>query len=287
MPTQTLPSETGRRLSLSEILENPSLPSPPALVLQIVEKVSKPDCNPNEVVALLSKDSGLCGQVLKTVNSGLFGLSRPVGSLKHAVALLGLRPLRSLVLSLALPAMRTTSRDEVVERFWQESVAGAVIARQLAQLLRRPDPDDDLITGLLRDLGVLILHQAYPGEYLNLRRRRSMSWAARQCSLEEEAFGADHTEISAVLLETWQLPEEIYLPIRWHHDPSRCTSTAKPLLDRAYLLYFAGKVAMLDDASPVTELVQWAQRHFGIDRYRALSSFSVRSRRRSRNSRPS
>ena len=123
--TQTPPHGTGPRLTLSEILDNPNLPSSKLLVLQIVEKASQPNCNPNDVVALLNKDSGLCCQVLKTVNSGLFGLTKQVGSLKQAVAMLGLRPLRSLVLSLALPAIRGTERDEVIMRHWQESVAGA------------------------------------------------------------------------------------------------------------------------------------------------------------------
>src|SRR5580765_1477177 len=98
--------QSDRKTSFSAVLDNPNIPSPPAVVLQIVEQVSKPDCDPGEVLKLLARDSGLTAQVLKTVNSGLFGLGKPVSSLKQAVMLLGLRPLRSLVLSLALPAMR-------------------------------------------------------------------------------------------------------------------------------------------------------------------------------------
>ena len=181
MSTTDSKAELGRRLTIEEILESPNLPSPPALVLQIVEKASQPACDSEEVVALLSKDPGLCGQVLKTVNSGLFGLTRAIGSLKQAVTFLGVRPLRSLVLSLALPAIRG-ERDEIVMRYWQESVAGAVIARELSQLLRRKGTDDDLIAGLLRDLGILVLRQAYGDTYLTLCRRNSAIWGAAVCA---------------------------------------------------------------------------------------------------------
>ena len=260
--------ETARRVCVNDILDNPDLPSPPALVLQIVEKASHPDCDPNDVVALLNMDSGLCCQVLKTVNSGLFGLSRSVTSLKQAVAMLGVRPVRSLVLSLAIPALHGAAKDEFTVRYWQESVAGAVIVRELARHLRRKDPDDDLVAGLLRDLGMLVLHQAYQGEYVNLRRQHSAAWAVRQCALEQNAFGADHAEIGAALLESWKMPEDVFMPIRWHHEPFNFENASKPQLDRAYLLSFASKVTLLgaDSSSSAPHLVAYAQRHFALDK---------------------
>src|SRR6266849_4020271 len=94
-------------LRLSSILDNPNVPTLPAVALQVVEKASRANFEPKEAVHLISQDPGLCSKVLKTVNSGLFGLARRVGSLQQAVTLLGARPLRSLVLSLSLPAMQT------------------------------------------------------------------------------------------------------------------------------------------------------------------------------------
>ena len=208
---------TERKISISTLLDNPNLPSPPALALQIVEKASQPGCDPSEVVSLLSKDSALCCQVLKTVNSGMFGLKKSVGSLKQAVLMLGVRPLRSLVLSLALPAIRIPDKDEVVMTYWQESVAGAVIARELAVTLRRKDPDDDLVAGLLRDLGILVLREAFPDEYRGLWKSNSKTWTTNQCELESEAFGVNHAEISAAILESWHLPPEPS-SLRWLID---------------------------------------------------------------------
>ena len=266
-------ANVGRKTSLSSVLENPSLPSPPAVVLQILEKVSQPNCDTDEVLALLSRDSGLSGQVLKTVNSGLFGLSKSVGSLKQAVVLLGLRPLRSLVLSLALPAIRITDRDEMVVKYWQESVAGAVIARELARVLRRPDPEDDLMAGLLRDLGFLVFREAFPEDYRSLWKRSGPAWAARHCEEERETFGVDHAEVSAVILESWHLPPEIHQPIRYHHDPAGLTDAPKLLQQRASMLYFASKLATVHTlTTPLGELLQFAQQHFAMS-HAALIKF--------------
>jgi len=256
-----------RKISISTVLDNPNLPSPPALALQIVEKASQPGCDPGEVVALLSKDSALCLQVLKTVNSGMFGLKKSVGSLKQAVMMLGVRPLRSLVLSLALPAIRIPDKDEVVMKYWQESVAGAVIARELAVTLKRKDPDDDLVAGLLRDLGVLVLREAFPDEYRNLWKNNAKTWAANQCELEAEMFGVHHAEISAAILESWHLPPEIHAPIRNHHNPSSFVNESQTLQQRAWILCFASKVATLHSSSTTTvsELLQFAESRFSMN----------------------
>src|SRR5207249_7318683 len=104
----------------SAIFDHPRLPSLPAVALQLVEKASRSDCDLEEILTLLRQDSGLCARVLKTVNSGLFGLSRPVSSLKQAVVMLGIKPLRSLVLSVALPAIQVSERDDLIVKYWQE-----------------------------------------------------------------------------------------------------------------------------------------------------------------------
>ena len=68
-------------VSLSKILDNPNLPPPPALALQIVDAARRPDCEIKEILNLLRQDPGLCGKVLQTVNSSLFALPRAVASL--------------------------------------------------------------------------------------------------------------------------------------------------------------------------------------------------------------
>jgi eukaryotic-like serine/threonine-protein kinase len=258
--------DSSRKTSLSAILDNPRLPSLPAVALQIVQHASQPGCEMDELVELLRLDSGMCARVLKTVNSGLFGMSRPVSSLKHAVMLLGIKPLRSLVLSVALPAMQTSSTDPLFLKYWRESVSGAVIARQLAVHLRRPEPEDELVAGLLRDLGMLVLHQAFPQDYGDLWRSAPVPWEG-QCEHERSVFGVEHAEVGACVMESWNLPPEIYLPVRHHHDPASLVDAGKPTQDRAWLLYFATRVAMLDTrASHADALLNVAQRKFGMDR---------------------
>jgi HD-like signal output (HDOD) protein/tRNA A-37 threonylcarbamoyl transferase component Bud32 len=253
-----------RKLSLSTLLDNPHVPTPPALALQIIDKVSQPDCAPRDILVLLQQDPGLCGKVLKTVNSSLFGLPRPVASLDRAIAVLGLKPLRSLVLGLSLPAIQKPSSDGQVWKYWHESVSGAVIARELAVKLRRPDPDGDLVAALLRDIGTLVLQQLFPDEY---RALWTDSAAGGQCERETAAFGIDHTEVSAGILNSWRMPEDVVLPIRYHHYPARLPEVSQHIRQRAWLLCFAAKTARMGvhHSNLLGEVVQLARTHFGMD----------------------
>jgi len=255
---------------LASILDNPHLPTPPALALRVAESASRPDCKSAEIALLLSQDPGLCGKVLKTVNSSLFGLSKPVSTLERAILVLGLGPLRSLVLALALPAIQTRAVDSGIWNYWQESLAGAVIARALAKRLKRPEPEDYFIAGLLRDVGKVVLAQVFPDEYRALSEAGRERFDLALCELEESKFGVHHAEVSAVVLESWRLPPEIVLLARYHHHPEAAPPSADKTNDQVWLIALASQLARVETVAlypnAMRSLLELAQTRLGMDR---------------------
>jgi diguanylate cyclase (GGDEF)-like protein len=234
---------------LSRIAENPHLPSPTAVTLSVLERASQPDCSREEIAKTICLDPVLCGKILKTVNSALFGLPRVVSSIDRALGLLGTKPVRSLVLSLSLPAMyQKTHANPKMRDYWKSSVTGAVVARELAARFGRQDCEDLLVAGLLRDLGMLVLEQVSPEEYAQVLERPIEELIQNQCGLEEKLAGINHAEVSAFLLHRWRLPDEISEPVRYHHDPERAAAVSPEVCKRAYYLYFASRVAQFLEA---------------------------------------
>lgn len=273
-----LDNDCSRREDLfASLAGNPHLPSPPGIVLQVLEEAGRFDCTPADLAAILHRDAALCGKILRTVNSALYALPRPVTSIQRAVALLGLKPLRSLVLSLSLSSLqRQASRSSPAQTFWKESVAGAMIAHELAIRLRRPSPEDDLVAGLLRDIGVLALLQVCPADYARLldhpEQQRTRSWPR----LERQILGADHAEVSAFLLARWCLPEDITEAIRHHHAPEDAEGLSQTVAERARLLSFASRLAQLqlDAGQPelLRDIFAFGFCHYGLDEV-ALTTF--------------
>lgn len=222
-------------------------------------------------MALLSRDPALCAKLLKAVNSCLYGLSRPVSSLDRAVVILGMNTLRSLALSLSLPAMRVgAATDKRLQDYWLSSVGGAIIARELAIRQRRPCPEDDLVAGLLRDLGAILLQQTFPDAWEEMVTREADRMVEDPCEPEMELFGIDHADISAELLRSWNLPQDIVEPIRHHHHPERLLGAGKALVARAELLCFANLLVNLDSVTQqpalLRQLLDTAQERYNLSR---------------------
>lgn len=260
-----------RESILARILQNPRIPSPPALIMQVLQKTGQEDCTVQEISELLAHDPGLCAKILRTLNSVVYARLRPITSVWQALTILGNRPLRVLVLGLALPAMQSgVVADAGLRRFWKRSVAGAVIARELAIHLKLRAPDDEMAACLLRDLGMILLHQTFPVEYQPLWTGAFEISSDKQCAWEELHLGVNHAEVSAALLTQWQLPSEITQPIRFHHHPDQLLDAATPTVDRALLLDFVSRLAELEecykDAEELEGILKAAQERYNLKR---------------------
>ncbi len=273
-------SRSSREAVLAALLNTSRLPTPPAVALQIVDAASRPDCAPTEIVALLGTDPALCGKLLKAVNSCLYGLKQPVASVQRAVHVLGLNTVRSLALGLSLPAVKVGGGASLDLRdFWIASVSGAIMARELAALVNRPSPDDELVAGLLRDLGEVLIRQTFPDAWAEHVARHGDRARTDPCAAELESFGIDHADVTAELLTGWRLPNDTVNAVRNHHHPDRVPAAETACRERAELLEFVSQLAHLDavaqDPLLLTRLLATAENRFNLS-HPALVAFLQR-----------
>jgi len=268
--SQILLAPIHKRALLMEIAENPRIPSPPSIVLQVIQRASSPECTIGELCDLLHGDPGLCGSILRIVNSALFGLSRPATSIKRALAIVGINSARLLMLSISFPEMNVAQQvdGQIRQRSWRSSLAGAIVAQALSQRMGSRDTEDDMAAALLRDVGELILHQMFPHAHEGALLPPTAFFNS-QCELEEEACGLNHAEVSAFILDRWRLPKEMTQAVHHHHQPELaeyCTPIAER---RAYLLNFAAVAAQLlmypDQQYLLKRLLELGHRHFTMD----------------------
>ena len=254
---------------LARLVSNPKLPSPPPIALQIIEIVSNPDCQVSDISNRLKKDPALAAKLLKTLNSCVYGLSRPVSSVERAVTILGFHPLRSLILGLTLPAIQVRMEaDAGLKQFWKESVGGAIIARDLAQRFHYPLPEDFLVASLVRDLGMILFHQTFSKTYQPLWSNPAELWGGSQCEWEEKQIGVHHAEASAALLRHWRLPNEIVLPVHYHHNPRQMPAVDSDIQKRCDVLDFSSRLVRLDfvrkSPNDLEELLHLARDRFSL-----------------------
>ena len=91
--------------------------------------------------------------------------------------------------------------------FWSRSLGTAVVASVLAFELRLMGAAEAFTGGLLCDIGKLAFASVHPEKYSDLLRGQPHLEDEMLAPLEARAFGINHVEVSALMLEDWGLPK--------------------------------------------------------------------------------
>ncbi len=172
-----------------------------------------------KLAELIERDTVLASNVLRVVNSPLYGLRATVNSVRHAVAVLGLAQLRNIVLSLSVSQLWSRVRTPggwSMPHFNRHSVAVAMLADLLALEMRTQYAEGAFTAGLLHDVGKLLIAITFPDEFREIDRLAGADW--RQETVHEGAIlGLIHADLSAAALASWNLPEPIIDAVGNHH----------------------------------------------------------------------
>jgi len=212
-----------------------SFPSAPRAGIKLRALLAEEDVSTDEIEGIVRHDPGLATNVLRLANSAFFGLPQKVGSLKHAVTLLGLKRFAQIAVS----ASMSKTMNKAVEGYglspgelWLHSIAVSNTAEAIAKYKKFDEAEDVFTPALLHDMGKLVL-----GEFVEEELQKIKSITANGVPLdiaENMVLGTDHAEIGALILARWSIPVDIVNAVRWHHNPERNkNSTAQS--DMVYL----------------------------------------------------
>ena len=172
---------------------------------------------------IIARDPSLTARLLRMVNSVYFGLGTQVGTIEDAVLYLGLRQIRSLALATPvledMSAMGADGPQVSWRDFWLHTLACAFATRDLLnQSDVTIDDDTDYITGLLQNVGKVVIAKVFPEEFAQLTQSIYEN-EAQVLAAERALLGWDHAAIGAYYLENHKIPAEIVEAVRFHHDP--------------------------------------------------------------------
>lgn len=204
---------------LSDQIELASLPD---IFHRIVEAVNNPRSSATFVADVISKDVGLSAKLLRIVNSPFFGLGQKVDTLSRAVALVGSNQLTSLAMGVSVISLFKDIPPEFMdmEIFWRHSVGCGVWARLLAGHLRLENEERWFLSGMMHDLGQLVMLKNAPAVSCSVLARISPENGVTY-EVEQQLIGYDHAYLGGKLLESWNFPDELVRAVSGHHEPER------------------------------------------------------------------
>jgi len=194
------------------------LPAPPQAALEMLRACSSEDTDSRTLASFAETDPVLTAEVLRVVNTPLFGIGKEVTSVRNAITLLGSRALRNIILCLMVrEAAQNHCRENFdITLFWEDSLRRAVAASILAREVQ-VDKDDAFTAAMMQDFGLLILFYLNPDVSLSYSELRQYNPQERR-EKEMLLFGLGHDELISVMAKNWCLPQELTEALATHHQ---------------------------------------------------------------------
>ncbi len=212
------------------------LVSLPEAVARANELLDSPTASATEIGEVISHDPALCAQLLKLVNSAFYNFPSKIETISRAITLVGLNELRSLIFAATTTVtfQKLSPKSIDMDAFWQRSVFCGLISKKLSAALGAINAETMFLTGLMHDIGRLIL-------YARLAKQAQQIVAEAEASkrslteVEMEVLGFSTAQLGSTLLESWKLPQKIWEPVRFQATPKQ----AKGFQQEANLLKLA------------------------------------------------
>jgi HD-like signal output (HDOD) protein len=226
-------------IEITDIIENAgTLLTLPDICMQIKRLVADPASSINDLAALISKDPALTARLLKIVNSPLYYFPGKISSVAEAIPLIGASQLHNLALATTAATIIQTVGGSYIEikTLWKKAVYSAIFAKSISPN-KSKDGEMLFVAGLLSDIGALAVVKYAPDialTALSVPNKGQFPWQR-----EKEVLGFTVAEVSGALLKSWNLPDEIVVPVGCQHRPAN----GQPYFFSCCILHIATRLA--------------------------------------------
>lgn len=237
---------------IQDILSSNNLPTLPIIATKLLALIAQEETTLIDIANLIAQDIALSAKVLRIANSSFYSFPQQISSINQAVSILGINAVRSLVLSFSFLAMGKGKLNSLFdfEQFWERSLVEAAAAKLIFEQITNSDAGEAFTSGLLQNIGQLVFAATLPQKYNQLLEQTKTRMAGTSTmldvelrNLELQIFSTTHAEVGYAVAKAWGLPENLLLPIRYHHLPQEFTGSNQKQKQTIKATYLANLLA--------------------------------------------
>lgn len=221
---------------LTAKLDVTQLPSLPHVLLELLDACNRSEPSFTEIAGIVSKDSALTAKVLGLVSSPAYQRLQKVDSLERLLQLIGIDGIKSLAVSAAVYHVFSQIGASTLfdmKLYWRHSLLCAEFSRQIATKIAYPAVEEAYLTGLLHDIGRLLLWVNFPKEYSSILLDDAEE--ANVVVNGDHNGPVNHAEVGAWLIGNWKLPSLMSDAVLYHHQPGERLLDAHELIKITHL----------------------------------------------------
>lgn len=229
---------------LSRIETSKSLPTLPHLLLKLIDTCNRREKGIKDLSRIINRDPSLSERVLRLVNSAYYSLKQKVSSIDQALLLLGTDAVKNIAISSSVYQVFHRTRKATafnLKLFWWHSFSCAVLSRLIALKLQFPSPDEAFLSGLLHDIGRIVLWVNFEEEYEAVLK--GSGGRSAEMLAGEKKLGLTHSEVGFWLISRWDLRSFMPDAVRYHHEPVERIASSSPLVQ---IVYAANQLCPID-----------------------------------------
>lgn len=202
-----------------------ALPPLPGTALRILNLTADPQADAKKLAEIVEMDPLLTAQIVRWASSPMYGYRGKISSVQDAITrVLGFNFVMDLALGLAVLAPLKAPNDGQIgtRMFWIHALASTRLMAKLAAAMpisARPAPQALFLAALMHNIGFPLLGHRFPDEFSYLSNLIKANPTLMIFNLEIFAFGVNHAEIGAWLMNDWAMPRMVIDIVYHHHNP--------------------------------------------------------------------
>jgi len=196
-----------------EILDIKHLPPLSVTASRLLETVANPDVEIADLSYIISQDPGLMARIIGLANAAYFGQAIAITTVHDAIVrVLGINMVKSLAISISVSGAFKSDgcTGFSTKQYWFNAIGCATMSRMMALRIptgERPDPEKVYLSGLLHNLGCLVLAHMFPTKLSRVYKILQQDQEADLEALQREHLGVDWISAGEWLVNRWHLPD--------------------------------------------------------------------------------
>jgi len=178
------------------------LPSMPEVALKINQAVQNEMLDIQKIADIVQTDPMISARAVQVANSAMYAGSQPVQTIKRAVQRIGLRAMRTIVMSVTLRNLYTPQSPLIKKRmktYYHHSIRVGVICHAITKRIKGFDPEQAFLAGLIHDIGIVPI----------LIRADTHDELKNNSELLDKLIHSLKTKVGAMLLKQWNFEDEL------------------------------------------------------------------------------
>lgn len=182
-----------------------------------------------DLFAVIENDPALSAQLMNWACSAFYGNSSPAKSVRDAIKrILGVE--QSLIMSIGLSIQKSFKIDKSLKKYLDHYIRRSIYVASVAQYVSeetsvKHDRETIYLSGMLHNLGELILMQLSPGLYRHIVAYLQVNPGHNSEYVQHHILKMSYADIGVILGEQWELPSSI-LEVMSHGQVDSITDLA-------------------------------------------------------------